>query len=292
MGKTAYCKKCGQDVPVGETCPLCGGKLAKGSARVAWCVERAPVGDWISWNGALRIMAPAAGAALLLTLGLEALAGGWGAAGRLLSQGLLLTWGVLCLAALGATGLILWGQGRELLDCVLDAKGAHATVYLLDPTPLQLLCRLRSPALLKQGRQGPSGVILPLETREIPWKAVARVQLWPGKPLILLYAPAWWLRLALPASAGQYDAALDYIQEKLGRRRDVRLPQALRAAPKPRKARAAAPQAAQPGVGEAALSAPEAAAMGELLAQMRQAFPGQEPGPEEAPPPDENVTDI
>ena len=44
--------------------------------------------------------------------------------------------------------------------------------------------------------------------------------------------------------------------------------------------------------GEAALSAPEAAAMGELLAQMRQAFPGQEPGPEEAPPPDENVTDI
>ena len=76
MPMTCYCKKCGRDVPVGDTCAHCGAKLARSSARVAWCVEHAPVRDWMCWNAVMRILLPVAAMALLLTLLLEGLIGG------------------------------------------------------------------------------------------------------------------------------------------------------------------------------------------------------------------------
>ncbi|MGN0971709.1 MAG: hypothetical protein ACI4OY_07105, partial [Aristaeellaceae bacterium] len=71
MPMTCYCKKCGRDVPVGDTCPSCGAKLARSSARVAWCVEHAPVRDWMCWNAVMRILLAVAALALVLTLLLE-----------------------------------------------------------------------------------------------------------------------------------------------------------------------------------------------------------------------------
>ena len=59
MAITSYCKKCRQDVPRGDSCPYCGAKLTKSSARVVWCLEHSPVKDWMCWNAVLRIMAPA-----------------------------------------------------------------------------------------------------------------------------------------------------------------------------------------------------------------------------------------
>ena len=150
MAITSYCKKCGQDVPRGDICPQCGAKLPKTSARVVWSLEHRPVRDWMCWNAALRIMAPAAAAVLLLILLLEALAGGWQAAERLLEQGLLLTWATLSTAALAVLWLVLLAQGADVVDCVVDSKGVHVTTYLENPTTLSLLARLRSPALMRE----------------------------------------------------------------------------------------------------------------------------------------------
>ena len=85
MAITSYCKKCGQDVPRGEVCPQCGAKLPKTSARVVWSISHRPVLDWMCWNAALRIMAPAAGAVLVMILLLEGLVGGWSGGERLLT---------------------------------------------------------------------------------------------------------------------------------------------------------------------------------------------------------------
>lgn len=294
MAITSYCKKCGQDVPRGEICPQCGAKLPKTSARVVWSISHRPVLDWMCWNAALRIMAPAAGAVLVMILLLEGLSGGWAAAERLLTQGLLWTWATLCAASLVVLWLILLAQGHDVQDCVVDSKGVHVTTWLVNPTPLSLLARLRSPALMRQAVQSENGTMLALPVREIGWREISRVQLWPDKAMILFYAPAWWMRLALPCSAFQYASVLEFMRDKVGRRKDLLLPEKLRAAPRPRKPRAAkaavesvpaetsaAPEPAAPAE-EASLSAEDTAAMTALLSEMRQAEQAQE-SPEESP---------
>lgn len=273
MAITSYCKKCGQDVPRGEVCPYCGGKLPKSSARVVWCMEHSPVRDWMCWNAVLRIMAPAMGAVLAMILLLEGLAGGWIAVEALLSQGLLWTWGTLCLSALAILWMVLLGQGDDLLDCVVDHKGVHITTYLLDPTPLRLVLRLRSPALAGQAVAGAAGNVLPVQTRDIAWKDISRVQLWPEKTTVLLYAPNWWMRLAVPCSAFQYEDVLEFMRDKVGRRKDLLLPEDVKAPPKPRKPRPAA-KPAEPPAAEAPcapLNEQETDAMRALLEEMREA---------------------
>ncbi len=286
MGITSYCKKCGQDVPRGEVCANCGARLTKNSARVVWCLEHSPVRDWMCWNGVLRIMAPSAAGALLLALLLEGVAGGLASVERLLSQGLLVTWGTLCLAALALLWLILLLQGHDLLDCVVDSKGVHVTTYLLNPTPLRLLMRMQSPAMCSQAVPAPQGSILLLRTREVTWQEISRVQLWPEKATILLYAPSWWMRLALPCSAFQYEAVLEFMRDKVGRRKDLLLPPDIKAPPKPRKPRASSKRAAaseepappieMPSMEEMPLAPEEAEAMRDLLAEMHDAAPLQQ----------------
>lgn len=293
MGITSYCKKCGQDVPRGDVCANCGARLTRNSARVVWCLEHSPVRDWMCWNGVLRIMAPAAAGALLLALLLEGVAGGLASVERLLSQGLLVTWGTLCLAALALLWLILLLQGHDLLDCVVDSKGVHVTTYLLNPTPLRLLLRMQPPALCHQAVPGPQGDLLLLRTREVTWQEISRVQLWPEKATVLLYAPSWWMRLALPCSAFQYEAVLEFMRDKVGRRKDLLLPADIKAPPKPRKPRASSKRSADAAASEPLaealpmeappLAPEETEAMRALLAEMHDAAPRQDP---------EDVTDM
>lgn len=240
MAITAYCKKCRQDVPMGETCPLCGGKLAKSAARVAWCVEHTPVEDWLCWNAAARIMLPAYAVVLATILLLEGLSGGVAAVQRLLQGGLMLSMGLLVLLSAFVLLLVLHLQGDDLLDCVVDSRGVHVQQYLMEPTPLKLLLRLRSPGLMAQAdASGPTPLVL-IGQKELAWKDIARVQLWPEKSLILLYAPTWWMRLALYCTPFTWEDALAYMRDKVGRKKNLLLPRELVAPPKPKAAKSKA----------------------------------------------------
>lgn len=232
MPITAYCKKCARDVAPGERCPHCGGKLAKSAVRVAWCAEHHPVSDWISWNAAMRILLPLAGMVFLLVLLLEAMAGGLQAVDDLLRGGLLfaLLGLLIIVAAVLLLAFIL--QGEDLQDCVVDGRGIHIQQYLPQPTALKLLLRLKSPSLMQQ--YDPAEGILLISQKELLWKDIARVQLWPEKTLILFYAPAWWMRLALPCTPFTYEDCFTFIQEKLGKKKDVELPAELLLPPQPK----------------------------------------------------------
>ena len=61
------------------------------------------------------------------------------------------------------------------------------------------------------------------------------MQLWPEKTLILFYAPAWWMRLALPCTPFTYEDSMAFVRDKLGRKKTVRLPGELTAPPKPKE---------------------------------------------------------
>ena len=233
MALTAYCKKCGREVEAGEVCPLCGTRLGKTSAHVVWCEQVTPVRDWMSWNAVLRVLLPAGLAALLLILLSEGLSGGMAAVERLLASGLPATLAILLGTALALVLLILLLQGPELADYVVDNRGIHETRYLPNPTAVRLLARMKSPALAREA-QGQTPVVK-LSERGIAWRDVARVQLWPEKCMVLVYAPSWWMRIAVACTPFTWDDTLGIIRSKLGKKKKVLLPPSLVIPPAPPK---------------------------------------------------------
>ena len=146
----------------------------------------------------------------------EGLTGGGAAVRQLLSAGILAT-ALQLVGWLGAALLIiLLLQGDTLLDCIIDSRGVHVQQYLLNPTPIRLMARLRSPALMQNIDPDAQEPMVLIGQKEIAWRDVARIQLWPEKLLILVYAPRWWMRLA-------------FIREKIGRKKGVILPYELTA---------------------------------------------------------------
>jgi len=251
MALTVYCKKCGREVDAAEVCPYCGTRLGKNAAHAAWCVETVPAKDWIRWNAVMRLLLPAALAILLLVLLIEGISGGIGAVEKMITSGFPVVLLILLGTILAAVLLALVLQGKELTDYVVDNRGIHEIHYLPNPTPLKLLCRLKSPALAGTAGADGRAPVVKLSEKDLAWKDVARVQLWPEKCMILYYAPASWLRIAVECTPFTWEDVMGLTREKLGKKRKIRLPQSLviPAAPKARKAK---PQpAASPEVEEA-----------------------------------------
>ncbi len=245
MARTAYCKRCGKEVDAGEMCPFCGTRLGKNAAHAAWCTERTPVKDWMYWNSVMRLLLPGALVILVLVLLLEGISGGPEAVEKMLASSFLPVLGILLLSTLAVIFVILLLQGKELSDFVVDSRGIHETRYLPDPTPLKLILRMKAPKLPEDGSR-----VVRLSERQIAWKDVSRVQLWPEKCTVLFYAPAWWLRIPVVCTPFTWEDVMDYIREKLGRKKKVRLPQSLTvpASPALRRAARTAPVYREPEV--------------------------------------------
>ena len=122
MALTAYCKKCAREVDVGETCPFCGTRLGKNAAHAAWCVERIPVKDWMSWNALMRILLPAALVILLLVLLAEGISGGAAAVEKMLVSG----FPVVLLILLGS--ILALAFAALLLQAIQDGPGLNREV--------------------------------------------------------------------------------------------------------------------------------------------------------------------
>ncbi len=199
----------------------------------------------------MRVLLPAGVAVLLAVLLAEGLAGGPEAVERLLRTGFPVTLLILLLTAVAIVFLLLLLQGRELADVVIDSRGVHETRYLPDPTALKLLARLKPPSLLKDADSSAAVPLVKLGERHLPWREVSRVQLWPEKCVILFYAPAWWLRIAVVCTPFSWTDALSMIREKLGRKKKVLLPPTLTVAPAPAARRAKPAARPVPAVEEA-----------------------------------------
>lgn len=228
MALTSYCKKCGKDVPVGELCPYCGGKLTAASVHTAWCRERVPVKDWICWNSIMRLVLPGTLVIVIVILLAELISGGPGALERMIATGLpvilLVILGVILLIAF----LTLLLQGKDLQDTVVDGKSIRVTTWLPEPTALKLFARMKPMSLLEKTQTGGKMPVLELETAEIAWKNITRVQLWPEKCMILFYAPTMWLRLSISCTPFSWEDTLELIREKIGKKKNVTLPPILR----------------------------------------------------------------
>ena len=233
MALTAYCKKCGREVEPGEICSRCGTRLGRNAAHAAWCMERTPVKDWMYWNSVIRLLLPAAAVVLLLALLVEWIGGGAAAAEQMLSADFPVTLLILLAAVLIVTFVILLLQGKELSDFVVDSRGVHETRYLPKPTRLKLILRLKSFGQLTDNGESGTVQVIRISQRDLPWKNVSRVQLWPEKCMVLFYAPVWWLRIPALCTPFVWDDVMDFIREKLGKKKKVKLPSSLMSAGTP-----------------------------------------------------------
>ncbi len=227
MALTAYCKKCGREVDAAEVCPYCGTRLGKNAAHAAWCIETVPATNWIRWNAVMRLLLPAALVILLLVLLIEGISGGIGAVEKMMTSGFPVVLLILLGTILAVVLLALVLQGKELTDYVVDNRGIHEIHYLPNPTPLKLLCRLKSPSLAGTAGEDGRAPVVKLSEKDLAWRDVARVQLWPEKCMILYYAPASWLRIAVECTPFTWDDVMGLTREKLGKKRKIRLPQSL-----------------------------------------------------------------
>ena len=205
-------------MPVASFCPNCRSKLAANTVRLAWCVEHHPVRDWMCWNAVMRLLLPVVGATLLLILLTEGILGGMVGIAALLGGGLVVTLLGMMGMLLATMLLVFILQGDDLLDCVIDSRGIHVQTYLPNPTALKLILRGKSSRMLN------SEDMLLISSREIFWKDITRVQLWPEKTMILFYAPTWWMRVSLPCTPFTWEDALGFIRDKIGKKKAVILP--------------------------------------------------------------------
>ena len=261
MARTAYCKKCGKEVEPGEICPLCGTRLGKNSAHAAWCVERTPVRDWMYWNSVMRVLLPGGLAILVLVLALEGISGGMEAVEKMISSGFPAVLAILLATAAAVVFAVLLMQGKELSDFVVDSRGIHETRYLPDPTPLKMLTRMKAPRIPEEGVK-----VIKIGERHLAWKDVERVQLWPEKCMVLFYAPGWWLRIPVACTPFSWEDVMDYIREKLGKKKKVRIPDFLREESGVRPARQ-----------REVYSAPAPEVMGEQISMEEMSEPAENP---------------
>lgn len=216
-----YCKKCKTEVPLGESCPYCLGKLTQSGEQISFGMKRLVVKDWFAWNDLLRIALPVLGLVLIIILASEASAAGMAGVTALLSQGLMETMlGLLALVLL-AIYLILSLQGAESVHTVLDKDGVHVRVYIAKGNDLGLYARLMTQASadrLAQLDNRPALSDLTLVKRvSIPWSQIRRVRIWREGGRVLIYRPAFWQAVAVHCPGRELVEAEAFVRKKMKR---------------------------------------------------------------------------
>ena len=208
---------------------------ARSGNGITWCVDHVPVLDWICWNTSMRILLPVTAIVFLMVCVLETISGGFPALEALLTGPFPLSLLIILASLCVLVGLNLLLQGPDVLDCAVDSKGIHVECCLPRPASWKLLARFRSP----DTPAGEDGMVS-ISRTDIPWASITRVQLWPGQTRILLYCHSPWLACALPCTPFTYASVNRMITEKLGRKKQVRLPAVLRSEAPAKKAKPSA----------------------------------------------------
>lgn len=226
MALVNFCKKCKQEVPAGEVCLFCQGKLTKTNERITFSMLRVPAQDWFAWNQVLRVALPALTfTALAITL-LEGYLSGGEAVQTLLLRGFF--WELI--GILGRMLLLMWGilllQGKEQVQFVLDKEGVHAYTHLQRPTAWRLYARFVSQkaveALQEHKPMEPTGGTL-IRRVDIRWIDIKKVRCWTENRQLLFFNPRWWQVLVIACPPAAYEDAEAFVRKKLGKNRNAKI---------------------------------------------------------------------
>ncbi len=219
MPVVAYCKKCKKEVPLSEMCMSCGKKLPKNSERMSWFYANIPLKDWISWNHVMRIFIPLLAILFVVIIFVEWLSKGTEGLQALFSQGIIFTFLGINLLVVLLVLLLLFLQGKETIQFIIDQKGIHAYTFLAKPTKLKWVLRLQ-PIPKKNGERD---LTAPVAQRHLLWAEIKGIGLWPDKWKILLYSPKFWLALPIHCTPVNYEEVLQYMAEKLNKKSKIKI---------------------------------------------------------------------
>ena len=222
-----YCRKCKAEVPLGETCTYCGGKLTQTGEQISFGLVRTPARDWFVWNSLLRIALPVLALVCVFVLAAEAAVGGQAGVLALLEQGFFQSMlGILGLM-LAAIWLLLCCQGPEKVHVVLDRQGVHVRTYLPSEGDARLYARFLTPAMaekLQMEDERPQLAGLRLVRRiTLPWETIRRVRIWREGMTLLFFRPAFWQAAAIRCPAADLAEAEALVRKKLKRFRKVKI---------------------------------------------------------------------
>lgn len=222
-----YCKKCKTEVPQGQTCPHCAGKLTAGGEQLSFGYKRRVVKDWFAWNGYLRILLPVLVLVMAVAITAEALSGGSTAVATLLSGGFLQTVLALLAFMLGLIWLLLLAQGVESVHVVLDKEGLHVRTYIAQNDELSLYAHFLTASSAKRlsdadGRPPLPGFVM-VKRIALPWAQMRRVQLWREGSTVLFFSPSFWQVAAVRCSAADLMQLEGMARQKLKRVKRARV---------------------------------------------------------------------
>ena len=173
-----------------------------------------------AWLGANLLQVAVGCCAVVLVL--ELLLGGGAGVRQLLNSGFLWVMGMLLLFVAAVTLLVFALGGTEELYCVVDIRGFHVRTALPGATRVKLWMHGKSAALMDTADTNGRVII---SEKGLAWKDIARVQLWTDKRLMLLYSPRWWMKLSVPILLAKWNDVLTMVDEKLGKKKAVELPE-------------------------------------------------------------------
>ena len=153
---------------------------------------------------------------------LELLLGGGAGVRQLLNSGFLWVMGMLLLFVAAVTLLVFALGGADELYCVVDSRGFHVRTALPGANRVKLWMHGKSAALMDTADTNGRVII---SEKDLAWKDIARVQLWTDKRLMLLYSPRWWMKLSVPILLAKWNDVLTMVDEKLGKKKAVELPE-------------------------------------------------------------------
>lgn len=222
-----YCKKCKTEVPLGDCCPHCGGKLMQSGEQISFGMKRKVVKEWFCWNQLLRIALPVFGLALAIIVGAEAWAAGAQGVIALISQGFLETMLGLLGLMLFAIFLLLHLQGVESVHTVIDRQGVHVRTYIADGNDLGRISRFVSQQTVERLAQTDDRAPLPglmlVHRVTLPWGDIRRVHIWKEGSTILFFRPSFWQVAAVRCPLSEMAQAEALIRKKLKRSKKVRI---------------------------------------------------------------------
>lgn len=220
MPMVNYCRKCKAETPLVETCPYCGGKLAKTNQQLSFGVIRTPVKDWFAWNQVLRVGLPVLGLVLVIAVVAEAVSSGTAGILALFSQGFFVTLMGVFIVMLLLTLALLLLQGPERVHFVLDKQGVHARTYLPVAQPVRLYARFLTPESVEKitdGERPPLDGLTLVRYVFLPWAQIKRVRIWREGFALLFYRPTFWQALAVRCPVGELSEAESFIRAKMKR---------------------------------------------------------------------------